>query len=208
MQHLLKAMHGKAVSYESGGVRKVLAGSGEEVVEFPPPIGWRAVSHIVHPEPLTLALVIGEASDICFKGGVEGRGKGLALQSLAWMGEMEGERSQLRETALQAIALSIVRRGKGASLSALRVTAAGEVGGVERRITRALIGDYYALTGRAMAAAVEHYMEGFPPEGIYPPEEFLNSRAFYGKLYKRGVRFLVGEEAGDEGAIASPGMTA
>jgi hypothetical protein len=206
LEHLLQAFGGKAACHKGGRERKVRAGSWEELVEFPPPLGWQAVYFLGHPEPATLPGAIGGVLDVWFKGGVGSRGRSLALQSLAWM--EEGGKTDLWHTALRAAAGSIARRGEGSCLSALRVTAGGERGGAAGKTVLAVVGDYYRISGLVMAAAVDQWAGGGWPTGVYPPERVLGNRAFFAWLRRNGMRFLVGEDRPDLGMENAASMTA
>ncbi len=195
VEHLLHSFSGKSASREGGRETKSRAGSWEEYLEFPPPVGWRVVGFLGHPEPITLPYAMGGVSDAWFKAGVGDRGKNLALQSLAWLGE--GEVAEPWATAIRVAAGGIARRGGGKCLSALRVTARGRREEVKESVVRAVVGDYYRISSQVLAAAVEDWMKRDWPAGVHPPEMILDNRAFFARLHSRGVRFLVGEERSD-----------
>jgi Saccharopine dehydrogenase NADP binding domain len=196
VEHFLHSFSGKSACHHEGGREaKSRAGSWEEYVEFPPPVGWQVVGFLGHPEPVTLPYAVGGVSSAYFKAGVGNRRRNLALQSLAWLGE-EGM-AEPWVTALHAAAGGIVRRGGGRCLSALRVTAKGWRMEVEKSVVRAVVGDYYRVSSQVLVAAVEDWMKSRWPAGVHTPERILDNRDFFARLHSRGVRFLVGEERSD-----------
>jgi hypothetical protein len=192
LEHLLRSFAGKAPAYQGGKPAAARSGSWEELIEFPPPVGRQAVSHLSHPEPATLPGVLAGAKEIWFKAGVGGRGRGLALHSLAWLGE--GQRTELWLTALRTAAIGITRRGESSCHSAVRVTASGLKDGAPMRRTLCVLGDYYRLSGLVMAASAASLSRAGWAPGVYTPEGVLDDPSVFGWLNRTGVRVLLGEE--------------
>jgi hypothetical protein len=199
LEHLLHVYGVKVPLYQGGQVRRVRGGSWEELVEFPPPIGWRAVGFLGHPETLTLPRFMRGVLDISVKGGVDGRARGLALYSIAWMAE--GWKRELWDTALRGAATTVLRRRGGGCLSALRVEVTGRNGGSRQRVILAVMEDYYRISGLVLAAAAAQWKNAAWPAGVHPPEGILDHDKSLAWLRDKGVRFLVGEEKEEEKGI-------
>jgi hypothetical protein len=130
--------------------------------------------------------------DIRFKGGVGGRPVNLAMQSLAWMGGEE--KGELRMMALGIAARAMTRRTETSCRTAVRATARGTLRGIAEETILAVSGDYYRLSGLAMAAALAHLVEVGWPAGVYPPEVVLDNRGYLSRLRRDGLRILAGRQ--------------
>jgi len=194
LEHLLHSFAGKAPALQGGKTAAARAGSWEEIVEFPSPVGRQAVSYLSHPEPSTIPSTLAGAREIWFKAGVGGRGMGFAMHSLAWLGE--GQRTELWQTALRAAAMGIVRRGDSSCLASIRVTACGVKDGAPARRALCVTGDYYRLSGLVMAASAASLDEKEWAPGVYAPEAVLDDPSVFAWLHRAGVRVLLGEERG------------
>lgn len=192
LDHLLRSLSGKTPSFINGRETEVRAGSWEEYIEFPPPVGWRAVSFLGHPEPLTLPGNMLEVSEVRFKGSIGTRGKSLALQTLGWMGG--NAKSELRDVLLRALARPITSQGNGSCLSAIRVTASDGQRRSDKKSILAVVGDYYHVSSLVIMAAVEQWAMGRWPSGVHSPEEVLDDPAIFYRLRAYGLRFLTASE--------------
>jgi hypothetical protein len=201
LEHLMHSFSGKSPVLREGKSDKTRSGSWEEMVEFPPPIGWQAVSYMGHPEPVTLPIALGGIRDMWFKAGVGSKGVSLALHSLAWMAE--GDKPELWQSALRAMASGLARRCGGSSLSAVRVAAEGAEGGVRQRRVLSVVGDYYRLSGLIMAAAVDNLVGTGLGPGVYTCEKALDNISVFAWMCRLGLRVLIGEEKPQEAAGAA-----
>jgi hypothetical protein len=192
LEHLLRSFSGKAPAYGGGSVVKNRAASWEETVEFPPPAGWQTVSHLGHPEPVTLPGTLMGVRDIWFKAGVGDKGKSLALHTLAWIGEGSG--TELRRMVLLAAARGIARHGKRESFTSLRVAARGSRGGIGSNKVFSVSGEYYHLSALVLAAAAGDMLEAAWAPGVYTAEDILDRRPFFTRLYRAGLRIFDGEK--------------
>jgi hypothetical protein len=206
LEHLLHSFAGRAPACRGGRPAGVRAGSWEESVEFPPPVGRQAVYYLRHPEPVTMHGAIGDVGGIWFKAGVGGRARGLALHSLARMGE--GETNELLSTALRTAAAGIARRGESSCLTAMRVTASGSKDGAHLRRALCVVGDYYRLSGIMMAAAADRLATDPWPPGVHSPETVLDEPAVFAWMRRAGLRIMVGEERSESGAGERRPLTA
>jgi len=194
LEHLLRSFAGKAPALQGGKAAAARAGSWEEMVEFPPPVGRQAVSYLSHPEPATMPAALAGTREIQFKAGVGGRGMGFALHSLAWLGERQ--RTELWQTALRTAAMGIARRGESSCRAAFRVTACGLKDGAPARRALCVLGDYYRLSGLVMAASAASLNEKSWAPGVYTPEGVLDDPSVFAWLHRAGVQVLLGEEKG------------
>ncbi len=207
LEHLLRANAGKVDTLAGGKRAKARAGSREEVVEFPPPVGARMVGFMGHPEPCTLPGALPGAREIRFMGTVGDRLQNLGIQTLGWMGEKE--RMELWTMALRFAAASLAHRGKTSCTSALRVKAVGESEGPDPAMESvfAVCGDYYRISASAMLAAAAYLLAGKGwRAGIWAPEMVLDDPAYFSLLRGQGLRIMVGEGR-EEGARSLPSAT-
>jgi len=198
LEHLLHVYGAKVPLFQGGQVRRVRGGSWEELVEFPPPVGWKAVGFLGHPEAFTLPRFMRGVLDVSVRGGVDSRARGLALYSMAWMAG--GWRGEPWDAVLRTAAAGVLRRGRGGRMSALRVEVTGRNGGGREGLIIAVVEDYYRVSGLVLAAAVKQWKDGSWPPGVHPPEGVLDRGGVLTWLRERGVRFLVGEKEGVGGA--------
>jgi hypothetical protein len=201
LEHLLHSFAVKAPVRLGGSPQKARAGSWEEAVEFPPPVGVRLVSYMSHPEPFTLASAAMGARDIWFKAGMGSRAKDMAMQSLARMSEGAG--MDLWKAAVHAMASAVARRGKASCHTALRVSAAGTREDTVFKRILCVVGDYYGISGLVMAAAVNGLMKKAWEPGVHTMDTVLDNRDFFAWLRHAGLHILVGEERRDEGTAGS-----
>ncbi|MEW6553843.1 MAG: saccharopine dehydrogenase NADP-binding domain-containing protein [Actinomycetota bacterium] len=200
IEHLLRSSAGKAPVRCGGNMREARAGSWEEAVEFPSPVGTRMVAHLSHPEPVAPTGAAARAREAWFKAGVGNRTAGLLLGSLARLAW--GEKSELWGAALSAAASLLARRSAGPSITALRVTCSGTRQGVPDARTLCVVGDYYRISGLVMvAAARELFAKAWDP-GVYAPVDVLDRPTVMAWMRHTGLRVMVGEEIEQAGRRA------
>ncbi len=197
LEHLLRSSAGKAPVRRGGSQYEARAGSWEEVVEFPSPVGTRMVTHLSHPEPVAPTGAAAKADETWFKAGVGSRAGSLLLNSLARM--IAGEKTEIWRAAVRAAAAAVARRG-GSCPTALRVTCSGTRQGLPASRTLCVVGDYYRISGLVMAAAVDTLIRGAWEPGVHNPGEVLDHPAFFSWMYRAGLRIMVGEEIKQAGA--------
>ncbi len=197
LAHLLRACGGRAPIWRAGRAGRERSGSGPETVHFPPPLGWRQVSIIAHPEPISLAEALPGLMEVDFRAGFGERGLDLALQALAWLHDGLDDSWAWRE-ALRIMTSTLAGRFGGGPLSAVMAKAEGRAKGSPAVRALAVVGDYYGLSAAMVAASLEHMrLEEMEP-GFHFPEQALDRPSFFARLKAMGVRFLVGEARGDE----------
>lgn len=194
LEHLLRSFAARAPVRRGGSPGRARAGSWEEEVEFPLPVGVRLVSHISHPEPASPGSAAAGAADVWFKAGVGSRAKGLVLQSLARMGE--GEKTELWKASLHAVTVALARRGRASRPTALRVTARGAHKGIPMQRSLCVLGDYYRISGLVMAAAVEGLLRDSWEPGIYTADRVMDHPRFFARMRRSGLPVLIAEQAG------------
>jgi saccharopine dehydrogenase-like NADP-dependent oxidoreductase len=198
LEHLLRSFAARAPVRRGGSQREARAGSWEEVVEFPPPVGTKMVAHLSHPEPVAPAGAAAKADETWFKAGVGNRATGLLLNSLARMAW--GEKTEIWGAAISAATTALARRGKGSRRTALRVTCSGTRQGIPESRTLCVVGEYYRISGLVMVAAAHAMIVNAWEPGVYTPGEVLDNPAFFSWMYRAGLRIMVGEEREQAGA--------
>lgn len=195
LAHLLRACGGDAPSWRAGRVGRERSGGWPRTAQFPPPLGWRQVYYLAHPEPLSLPEALPGLARVDFAAGFGETGLDLAMLTLAWIYEGAGD-SWTRREAVRIAASSLARRLKGGPLAAVMVRAEGMVNGAPSARILATAGDYYGLTAAMVVAAIENLLADETRPGLFFPEQALDNPSFFSRLEGRGVRFLVGEERG------------
>lgn len=189
---MARSFTGKTAVLQARREERVRAGGWAEVVEFPPPAGRRLLHYLDHPEPLAVPRFAPEVEDSCFKAGLGNGRDELMLHTLAWLKE-EGYRD-LCWYALR-VAAARGRRGNGPCPFSLRITVEGVRRGGPWRVSLGLNGDYYLMSGVAVAEVVRRMSEGgMPGPGVHTLDECLDDRVFLERLRRAGARFFLAEE--------------
>ncbi len=186
IMHLLYAITGYVPMYMEGEQVLVRAGSGEERVNLPPPIGDVTVSYTGHPEPVTLPSYLAGLSSAEVKGGLipswqNGLGKLFVKLGLT------STSSKRRKLSKILHRIEGVFRAGGVECSAVRV----DVSSNHDTFTLAAVDRMGRLTGIPAALCAELLARGevrlsgcYAPEGCLEPEPILKAFVEKGiKLY-------------------------
>ncbi|MBC7230845.1 MAG: saccharopine dehydrogenase NADP-binding domain-containing protein [Actinobacteria bacterium] len=204
MAHLLHACGGKAPVWRAGRGSGERCGGWPRAEHFPPPLGWRQVSHLAHPEPFSLPAALPGVREVDFRAGFGEAGTDLFMHALAWLCD-GAEEAWLKREILRNAASALAGRRRGGPLSAVIARAEGMSEGAPRTRVLAVAGDYYGLTAAMAAAALEEWIAGPDWAGTLFPEQALDHPAFFSRLAAGGVRILLGEAGGggrEKGTIA------
>jgi saccharopine dehydrogenase-like NADP-dependent oxidoreductase len=195
IKHTLHIFNGKAPIFQGGRWKHVDAGSGEETVAFPEPIGDLPVSHLGHPEPITIPHFFKELEEVTLKGGV----------APPWLSAVARGMSRFKftNTAAKRDRAASVFHGfapmlgkTGAGMSAIRVDVHGEKGGAPAQLVYTAVDNMRRLTG--IPAAIGAIMLGsgaIEGKGFLAPEVAVDPDAFLAELSKRKVKVTAREES-------------
>ena len=195
VDHLLHIFNGNAPTYKGGRWKQIEAGSGEEHIEFPEPVGKLPVCHLGHPEPITIPHFYKNLEEVTLKGGV----------APAWLNAVARGMSRFKLTntpesrsrAASAIRWLTPALGRaGAGMSALRVDVHGITNGAPARLIYTAVDHMRRLTG--IPAAIGTIMLGsgqIEAKGFLAPEIAVDPDAFLEELSKRKVKVTLPDGA-------------
>ncbi|RLB03669.1 MAG: saccharopine dehydrogenase, partial [Deltaproteobacteria bacterium] len=187
---------GKVPQYLDGKLEHVPAGSGEEVVEFPEPLGACQLHYVGHPQPLTMPRYIKGVKTVTIKGGF----------LPAWVDQLIKEQKELGLLSLEPIEVKGVKvapydltrelwrtipenRDKGSMASGVKVRVKGEQGDKQVTYTCEMVGRTAPGTGipASIGALMLHSGE-VEVKGVVAPEGCINPEKFFAAFLKRGAK--------------------
>ena len=186
-EHSLHMTMGRIPQFLDGRIKYVEGGSGEQMVEFPEPIGPCRVRYVGHPQPLTMPRYIQGVKQVIVKGALfpgwvdelirEQKLTGLLSKLPVRVGGIEVAPCDLALRLWEAIPIN---RDKGPSCSGLKVTVKGERDGKQVIYTADMVGGMGPGTGLPASIAVRMLGAGdirfkgiSAPEGCVDPGKFL-----------------------------------
>lgn len=192
VKHVLYAVSGSVPTYRDGRITHVSATSEPEVVRFPDPLGAVEVSHVGHPEPLTIPRSI-PAQTVSLKGALTPRWNNRLARTLVGFGLASSPRRIDRLSNLVHRLEGLLGAG-GVALSGLRVDVTGSRG--DRLITLSYSAADHMARLTAVPAAVGAAMLargeiGTP--GVFAPEAVLDASRFLNELAAQGINIEADE---------------
>jgi saccharopine dehydrogenase-like NADP-dependent oxidoreductase len=188
--HTLHIFTGRVPSYQKGRLIEVPAGSGKEVVLFPPPVGRVNCYHLGHPEPVTLPRFLPGVKTVTLKGGLSEQ----PLNDLAiWLARLRLTDTPAKKDMLgQVIKATLPLLSKLGEAeepcSAVRVDVGGWVGGVYRQVSYGAAAHMPELTGIPLAMGALMLARGdINMAGVVGPEACIEPEPFLSELERRGV---------------------
>ena len=188
--HTLHIFTGRVPSFQKGRLVDVPAGSGREVVLFPPPVGRVNCYHLGHPEPVTLPRFLPGVRTVTLKGGLSEQ----PLNELAiWLARLRLTDSPAKKDALGQIIKATLpflsKLGEAEEpCSAVRVDVGGWTGGVYRQVSYGAAAHMPELTGVPLAMGALMLARGeIRMPGVVAPEACIEPVAFLAELERRGV---------------------
>jgi saccharopine dehydrogenase-like NADP-dependent oxidoreductase len=188
--HTLHIFTGRVPSFQKGRLIKVPAGSGKEVVLFPPPVGRVNCYHLGHPEPVTLPRFLPGVKTVTLKGGLSEQ----PLNDLAiWLARLRLTDTPAKKDVLGQIIKATLpllsKLGEAEEpCSAVRVDVGGWVGGVYRQVSYGAAAHMPDLTGIPLAIGALMLARGdIKMTGVVGPEACIEPEPFLSELERRGV---------------------
>jgi lysine 6-dehydrogenase len=188
--HTLHIFTGLVPSFQKGRLVDVPAGSGKEVVLFPPPVGRVNCYHLGHPEPVTLPRFLPGVRTVTLKGGLSEQ----PLNDLAiWLARLRLTGTPAKKDALGQIikaALPFLSKLGEAEepCSAVRVDVGGWADGVYRQVSYGAVAHMPELTGLPLAIGALMLARGdVRMPGVVAPEACIEPEPFLDELERRGV---------------------
>lgn len=190
IHHAIYMYYGKILSFIDGKEIYVNAGTGEEVVEFPPPIGKLPVFHTGHAEPVTIPKNISNLKEVTLKGGIHPTW----LSRLAiFLGRLNLTNTPSKREKLTNIVyklLPIMGKG-GLNVSGLRVDIYGEKENKEKHLWYACVDRMTTITGVPAAIGALLIGRGIIKEkGVFAPEGIIEPEIFLEELKKRNIEIV------------------
>jgi lysine 6-dehydrogenase len=188
--HTLHIFTGRVPSFQKGRLVDVPAGSGKEVVLFPPPVGRVNCYHLGHPEPVTLPRSLPGVRTVTLKGGLSEQ----PLNDLAiWLARLRLTDSPAKKDVLGQIIKATLpflsKLGEAEEpCSAVRVDAGGWTDGVYRQVSYGAAAHMPELTGLPLAIGALMLARGeIQMPGVVAPEACIEPEPFLAELEQRGV---------------------
>lgn len=185
--HSLYMNLGEVPQYLDGRVQLVEAGSGEEWVEFPEPLGRCQLHYVGHPQPVTMPRYIEGVKTVTIKGGFLPEWVDQLIREQKEQGLLSLEPVEVK--GVKVVPYDLARelwrripegRDRGPVASGVRVKVTGERGGKQVTYTCEMVGrtapgtGIPASIGAMMLASGEVEVKGVvPPEGCIDPEKFI-----------------------------------
>lgn len=189
--HTLHIFTGKVISFQDGEFVKVQAGSDQEIVDFPAPLGKITVFHLGHPEPVTLPRYLPGVQEITLKGGLaENYLHSLAKMMVALGLTSTASRKQKLGTLMKKV-LPLFPTAKNRSLSGARIDITGVRNGKKVQITYATVDQMRRLTGIPLSIGAYMMCQGKIKRcGVFGPEAegAINPDAFLQELARRDIQ--------------------
>ena len=194
--HSLYMNLGDVPQYLDGRVQLVEAGSGEEWVEFPEPLGRCLLHYVGHPQPVTMPRYIEGVKTVTIKGGFLPE----------WVDQLIKEQKEQGLLSLEPIEVKGVKvvpydltrelwrripegRDRGPMASGVRVKVTGERGGKQVTYTCEMVGRTAPGTGIPAAIGAMMLASGqVEVKGVVPPEGCIDPEKFIAAFVQRGAR--------------------
>jgi len=206
-EHGFHADDSNVPAYLDGKWVKVPAGSDEEIVEFPEPIGSQKVFHVGHPEPVTLPRFIKGLKTATCKGGQVPPTFGELFKTLADFGFASTQPIEVMGTPVipRELATTVIRfhtelwrpgllerlqkeappRERG---TAVRVEVRGKKAGKATSYVGDVINEGRFVTGTSLSIGAQMLARNaIKTRGVLPPEACINPEEFFMELKKRGI---------------------
>jgi saccharopine dehydrogenase-like NADP-dependent oxidoreductase len=190
--HTLHIFTGQVPSFQKGRLVPVPAGTGKEVVLFPPPAGRVNCYHLGHPEPVTLPRFLGVPGvrTVTLKGGLIEQ----PLNDLAiWLGRLRLTDSPAKKDVLGQIIKATLpflsKLGEAEQpISAVRVDVGGWKDNTYKQVSYGAAAHMPDLTGLPLAiGALMLARHEISVPGVVAPEACVEPEAFLADLHRRGV---------------------
>lgn len=186
IMHVFYAVTGNVPTYKDGAWVEVPAGSGEEVVEFPAPLGRVKVYHCGHPEPLTIPRYI-KANTVSLKGALTPDWNNKLADLFARLGLIGTPAKNARMARIIHAIEGLFRVG-GIAASGARVDVKGRKDGQQRIVSYSVTDKMARLTGIPAAIGAQMLAEGrIEEKGVFAPEGCLAPQPFLAELSRRGI---------------------
>lgn len=188
--HTLHIFTGRVPTFRKGRMQNVPAGSGKEVVLFPPPVGRVNCYHLGHPEPVTLPRFVPGLRTVTLKGGLSEQ----PLNDLAiWLARLRltdtPAKKDLLGQIIKATLPFLSKLGQAEEpCSAVRVDVGGWAGGTYHTISYGAAAHMTELTSLPMAIGALMLARGdLQMPGVVAPEACIEPEPFLAELERRGV---------------------
>jgi lysine 6-dehydrogenase len=188
--HTLHIFTGLVPSFQKGRLIGVPAGTGKEVVLFPPPVGRVNCYHLGHPEPVTLPRFLPGVRTVTLKGGLSEQ----PLNDLAiWLARLRLTDTPAKKDVLGKVikaALPFLSKLGEAEepCSAVRVDVYGWAGGEYGQVSYGAAAHMPELTGLPLAIGAQMLARrDIHMPGVVAPEACIDPGPFLAELDRRGV---------------------
>ncbi len=193
--HTIHIFTGVVPSFQEGRTVWVPAGTGQERLRFPDPVGEIYVYHVGHPEPVTIPRYFNTGT-VTLKGGLV---EEYLTQLAKVVNKLHLTRSVRQKDVLGAIinaALPYLEKlgAPPEMASACRVDITGKKAGKWQHIALGAVAHMDLLTGLPLSIAGQMIAEGKVTEkGVMGPEAALDPDDFISRAIAGGIKFFQGD---------------
>ena len=194
-EHAINVFSGNVVTYRDGNWIEIQAGSEEEEVMFPDPIGRINVVNTGHPEPLTIPRYIKGVKNVSCKGSIYPQWA--AEEFMKFLSYGFGSRDPVKIDGLsiepRKFFIAFIRKFAGKMANS-----GGETAKASRVILKGkkmtLMYDRVGVewnAGIPLSIGIQLLGERIiKMKGVYPPEGSIDPELFFDKLKKKGLRII------------------
>ncbi len=189
--HTMHIFTGKVTSFQDGHFISIKAGSGKELVEFPPPMELVNTFHLGHPEPVTIPRYFKGVEEVTLKGGLAENYLNFLSRLVSALGLTQVQFTKHLTGHILKAALPILPKKKNRNASAIRVDVKGKRGGVDVNLSYAVTDKMRRLTGLPLSiGAMMMANNKINRFGVFGPEadNAIDSKEFLKELQIRDIK--------------------
>ena len=189
--HTMHIFTGKVTSFQDGRFINIKAGSGKELVEFPPPMDAVSTFHLGHPEPVTIPRYFRGVKEVTLKGGLAENYLNYLSKFVSALGLTQVKFTKQLLGYILKTALPVLPKNKSRNASAIRVDVRGKRHGEDVTLSYAVTDKMRRLTGLPLSIGTM-MMAGNKINrfGVFGPEadNAVDSKEFLKELEARDIK--------------------
>ena len=192
--HTMHIFTGKVTSFQDGRFINIKAGSGKELVEFPPPMETVNTFHLGHPEPVTIPRYFEGVKEVTLKGGLAENYLNYLSRFVSALGLTQVQFTKQLIGHILKTALPILPKKKKKNTSSIRVDVKGKRHGINVTLSYAVTDKMRRLTGLPLSiGAMMMAGNKINRFGVFGPEadSAIDSKEFLKELEVRDI--IVGQ---------------
>lgn len=188
--HTVHIFSGNVICYSGGKSVEIRAGTGQEAISFPDPLGTVQTFHLGHPEPITIPRYLKHVGGVCLKGGLIENYLNSIARFLNRIGLTNSTRKESLLAELVKTLLPILPMNKKRAYSGIRVDVQGYKDDEKVLLSYAAVDKMRRLAGLTLSIGVYLMAQGkISRTGVYAPEadNAVNPDEFLAAIKKQGI---------------------